>query len=630
MSTAVANVAPKVEWIPRVCAVSSCSASIVFSFVGMALMAGIHPSKFKFRHQLIFFLIFSDLLKAVMMLAFCVPNLRPEQGDPTWSQSSLNALGWFTALSLEASDLIILCFAIHLFLIIFRPKLPSWLRMKYDPNDKSKEGGLYRVRRWVMIAIFIVAAVISSCGMISGYYSDHYWAFYEPIHPLWVFTWILRYVIVMIIFAIYFGIYIYVFVEYKKMAKEMNVSRNQRENKMFASTFGDSLWYKVGQWALMLVFPDVGISAKLHGHGLDTDEDLKNIERLKNDSYISSSVSMGRPSVSFSMGRPSVSLSTGQPTTSVRASTSRRPSASLTIPPPALISGELNENKASSATRRMNTEITTHRIQELLNEESRLKFEHRRVQILNQMKLVFIYPLSYCCIWTFPVIAQVIHWDKGNTAVPLWARAPAAFMQGFSAVINVCVFLIREKPWRLLEPEDGCEVDQDLTNWRRLLSFLPMFSHYRHIDLEAASGKRETWTSNESSKFENKRYSVEERENTVDAHASDDDDNEEDLLDFLNRGPPEMARVKTTPRKPHTTLPPKKVTVNWNLNIFNDPVSQKMRDAHNTSSDTTMVEPGHDHSTTSAGSAATMVTAASSSSQEFDLMDFLKTAPTRK
>lgn len=601
----------RANWIAQVCSVASSSTSIIFSFVGLAMMAAIHPSKLKFRHQLIFFLIIYDLLKAVMMVAYCAHGIDDPVHSPKWSDSSVNTMGWFTGLAVEASDLIILCFAIHLFLVVFKSKLPIWLQFKSKGSDKSQEGGLYQIRNWVFLSIFLIAVIITSCGFARGFYHSIYWAFFQPLSPLWAFTWIFRYVIVAIIFSIYIAIYLYVLLEYKKMAKKMNVSKNQHDNQMFRSTFGDSIWYKLGQWILMLVFPDVGISAKLHGHGLNTEEDIRNIEKLKRDSYISSSIS-----------------------------TMRR-STSTTIPPPALIASDYNTNDVlldsnTNINRKTHTEMTTQRIQDLINEESMLKFEHRRVQILNQMKLVFIYPLSYCFIWLFPFIGQIIFWDKGEKALKLWVKAPSAFFQGFSSVIDVTVFLIREKPWRLIHPVQGYDTKQDKGNWRRYLSFIPLFKQYRNESLSlseeptrSSSDKRDTLTSNDSivQYNENKRYSIDD-DNIDD---EDDDDKEEDLLEFLSRGPPDHSKIKNSKAKnshsnysPSThqqssnnhQFPPRRNSVNWNLNVFDSDSSLNRHE--NSSTHTT----ANSNNVTNAGG-----TDDSSSSEEFDLIHFLKMDP---
>lgn len=617
--------APRKIWVPRVCAVASSSASIVFAFIGFALMAAIHPSKLKFRHQLISFLILYDLLKAVMMLAYCIRGVGKFKDDEFWSENSINALGWFTGLSVEASDLIILCFAVHLFLVIFKSKLPKWLHFKSKTGEKNSEGGLYEIKNWVFLSIFLIAVILASCGFIEGFNTLSSWAYFLPSSPIWIFAWIFRYVIISIIFSIYIGIYVYVFLEYKKMAKRMNITQNQQDNnQMFRSTFGDSLWYKLGQYILMLVFPDVGISAKLHGHGLNTEEDLRNIEKLKNESYISSS----------STFRPSISTS------------ARRQSTSLSIPPQAVIASDNTDDVqldiGNNINRRVQTELATQRIQELINEESMLKFEQRRIQILNQMKLVFIYPISYCFIWFFPFINQIMIWVRNEKRGSLWTEGPSGFIQGFSAVINVSVFLIREKPWRLLTPVDDYDIVKDKNNWRRYLSFLPLFKHYRSENFEikaepprSSSEQRDTWTSNDSSTkyMDINKYSDDYQNTMEDDNINDEyeeDDIEEDIMDFLNRGPPEPVKFKNTKNNVssshtfngHHHSQTRRSSVNWNLNVFenNKEKGKALNNSNNLDSANVLNAPV-------AGSSGSGGDDDDEKSEEFDLLDFLKTAP---
>lgn len=451
---------------------------------------------------------------------------------------------------------------------------------------------MFVLRKYIICSIFITSVIIASCGLIPGYYRDVEWVYFKPRSPLWAFTWSCRYLVLLLIFCIYIGIYVYVIVEYKKVAKKLNQNSKNKDEGMFKSTFGDSLWYKLGQCLLMFVFPDVGISAKLHGHDLTTDEDLKNIEKIKNDSYIPASFS-----------------TSGSSRTTINNNSSiRNPSITLPVPPAAVLNGQSANNNIHAFSRPA-TAVDLKKIQDLINDESMAKFEKRKSQILKQMKLIFIYPLAYSFIWVFQFVIQIIIWNEGeNYTIPLWLKSTASFCQGFTCVFDVSAFLIREKPWRLSHPVEGYDIKQDLTSWRRRFCCLPMFKHYKNLPdkiakLESSAstlsspmlrnhtnenddyemgndnGFNDSNISNDSSfrrTSELKHHSIDAYHRQVDCtsdfdESGDDSDGqgsstEEDLMHFLNRGPPELIMKVNTP----TAKKSKHTNVDWNLNVFTD------------------------------------------------------------
>lgn len=166
---------------------------------------------------------------------------------------------------------------------------------------------------------------------------------------------------------------------------------------MLLNTFGDTIWYKIFQFLSMLVFPDVQISAKLHGHNLNTEEDLINIEKLKNESLLTESLNNEN--------------------------------------------NETNFNNSSSFSNIQNNEISK-QIQNLLYEEAMERFTFRKSQIMRQMKVIFIYPLSYIILWLLPFINHYQVIRTGSET--LWSTAPSAIFQPLNCFIDVLVFLIRE------------------------------------------------------------------------------------------------------------------------------------------------------------------------------------------
>ncbi|SCV04814.1 LAMI_0H19460g1_1 [Lachancea mirantina] len=76
-------------------------------------------------------------------------------------------------------------------------------------------------------------------------------------------------------------------------------------------------------------------------------------------------------------------------------------------------------------------------------------FKNRRSVIQKQLRSIFIYPFSYIVIWTFPLVVDCIQYRYEIVHGPVvWLEYIATFMQPLSCVVDVMVFLYREKPWR--------------------------------------------------------------------------------------------------------------------------------------------------------------------------------------
>lgn len=484
--------------VERICGLVSSSASLMATLFGFYFLLMINPYRRVYRHELILSLLIFDFIKSLAMIIYSSAAIT----DVSTGDSFTNALGWITTFCIQGSDWIILFFAIHITLLVFKSKLKKiskTLKLKFNflnlpklPNIsyfnesnkfrvgkglRAKEGGLFNYRGTVLVLSTVIPAIIASLGFVAGFQGSVYWSFLKINSALWSFTWLFRYIVVLGIMTLYISIYIFVMIEYKKVSKKIqlhttnnadggddniknniiNNSNNNTEDGLIKGTFGDSLWYKMSQWILMLVFPDVGITAKLHGQGLTSSADLKNIEKLKNDSILFGS-------------------------TETDSFVDSRRSSLLTIPLPVYKGTNLNSNSNSdSAQAQMQMQMptvndqiqVTQQIQSLINAEIMEKFQLRRAQILRQMNVIFIYPASYVFLWIFPFVSHV-YILKNYKSISPWLASTTAFFQGFNGVVDVTVFLIREKPWQLRTPDNG----EDNYSWRRLLYFLPGFRSY--------------------------------------------------------------------------------------------------------------------------------------------------------
>ncbi|CEP61240.1 Gpr1p LALA0_S02e09890g [Lachancea lanzarotensis] len=231
-------------------AITSSSMSILAGFAGLYCVLCIDRRRKVFRHQLILFLISCDFLKALVLLIYPVAILIRNQvyGYPAF----YNTLGWMTAFTIEGADFAIAIFAIHFALLIF---MPSW---KWQNNaSENMEGGLFRVRRYLYPATFMLPTILASLAFVGfntfipvnlndrvilnnnnydfpyqaregGYKAMSAWCYLPP-HPLWyriVLSWGPRYFIIVLIFTIYISIYIFVSRENRKIKNQIGSFRH--------------------------------------------------------------------------------------------------------------------------------------------------------------------------------------------------------------------------------------------------------------------------------------------------------------------------------------------------------------------------------------------------------------------
>lgn len=468
---------PEKTNIIRICAVSSSCTSLSLGLIGFYSYFMIHPSRRLFRQNLIFLLLSFDFIKALLILIYSTRSL-VLGAQPSHESSFVNGIGWLTSFSIEGSDFLILSFAIHITLLIFCSKLKkpkktlskvkqsiykrlnmscnnrkgkengqldqtssedSSSKLINNNNNKIREGGLYKYRYIIYVSSILIPGIISSAAFASpkAYSNDIYWAYLTPLSGAWYFSWITRYCIVVIILILYISIYVFVMIQYKTVSKDLKLSENGNQNEdendfdnenrgFLSNTFGDSIWFKFGEILLMLIFPDVQIAAKLHGQFLDSNADYENIEKLKSESLFSDD--------------------------------------SQTV---------LNNNLQMNRNNELLQKEIGFNIQKLFHDEEMNKFKIRRIQIMKQMKVIFVYPLAYMLLWLFPFINQCVVLKDGKATEKLWSSAPAAFFQAFCCSIDTLVFLYRERPWTLRSKLVDPSGEYNYHKWRYYISWLP-------------------------------------------------------------------------------------------------------------------------------------------------------------
>ena len=379
-------------WIQRILAISSSSTSIVFCLFSLYAFLAIDPRRLVFRHQLIAFLLSFDLLKAVVLLLY--PSLALTYKSAYYDATFCQVIGFFSAVAIEGADLAILAFAIHTFLLIFKPSLS--IRVG---NNGFDEGGLYKYRYYVYGLSFVIPSVMASLAYINktGYDSLVCWC-YLPRSPIWYrlfLSWVPRYIIVIIIITVYCVIYFHIIREFKVvggMFTTMHRQRLQGRPRSFQHdkpTFVSALRYFCKDMKDRIVPQFVLPEANKHISTETTPSDyITNNAEDKDDGN--------------------------------------------------------NTNKPAYG-----VDIEDIIDDPEIQEQNLEQFKQRQKLIAKQMKSIFVYPFAYCFIWLFPFILSITQVNYEQTHHPVyWLNYVSAFMMPFNGFIDTLVFFYREEPWK--------------------------------------------------------------------------------------------------------------------------------------------------------------------------------------
>ncbi|CAI5759936.1 unnamed protein product [Candida verbasci] len=399
-------------FVQRVIATSSSCTSIAAVLTAMYFFLAIDPRRLVFRHHLVFFLLFFDLLKACILLIY--PTRVLTHSAAYYNRKFCQVVGYFTAVSIEGADIAILAFAVHTYLLIFKPSLNTRVR-----NSTRIEGGLYKFRIYVYILSFIIPLIFASLAFINGtgYTSLVCWC-YLPMRPVWyrlVLSWVPRYCIVVLIFLIYGLIYIHVIKEFKSLSGLFVPHRSNQEQHNDRPTFFSSFKYFY-QSVKNNILPKIIIedeTNKSHNKEEDNDdEELQSIPSIEDDLEDSTSTDF--------------------------------------------IESPLPKSPINNGSN--------------FNEHNLENFKKRQRIIQKQMKSIFVYPFAYCFLWLFPFILQATQFNYEENNGPIyWLNVLGAFMQPFNGTVDSLVFFYRERPWKYttmknFEKEHKQRVDNIISN----------------------------------------------------------------------------------------------------------------------------------------------------------------------
>jgi G protein-coupled receptor GPR1 len=414
---------------------------IAMTFASFSLLAGalmlywyIRLPKKTFRHtyislwfdpyaSLILGLIGSDMLRSTLELAYPIVTL--SRGDVSVGSLYCDIGGFFTAYFFEATDLMIFIIAIHTAVYVFNPKL----------TRSGDEGGLWRWRYYVFAIWLSIPALLGGLAFINpiSYAPLVTWC-YIPARPLvWRYTlaWGPRYFILLTISVLYVALYIYVRRVYRK------IDRSQRNSGSTDSELDTT-------------------RGSVSSQGQSTQPN--SAPQVPHPSYLNRK----RPSIPPPLveedekdSRPSTAPSD--------ADTPSPTSASSILHNHQPVKPDLNLLSPPLSTNLRNMSVTTTLAESLPpslrdpppgTDSTPQSFDNRRARVERQMRTLFIFPIVYFIMWIPPFINhlyQVVTYDASATQLPSGTFVVTLLATIFlpaQGLVNVCVYAIRERPWR--------------------------------------------------------------------------------------------------------------------------------------------------------------------------------------
>ncbi|KAK3114012.1 G protein-coupled receptor gpr1 [Teratosphaeriaceae sp. CCFEE 6253] len=442
-----------------------------------------------FRRDLVLLLITADAWKSLVYLLYAVITF--SKGQLKTQSPFCQAGGYMLSVGIESCDVAIVLMSLHMSLQIFPPSNPIIAR--HLGSD-----GLYRVRYWVIAAWVIIPNLMAALAFVNpGPAFQAAGAFcYLPIRPYWyrlALSWIPRYVMLAFVMGVAIRIYRHVGHEFRVFGQENDGSTSlimpgassvdrAFATQALASARRKSMAPGGGTFDLekqdkedSLAPDDVGSSRQKSAD--DSKQSLP--ESTPSGSYVPSR-RPSAPAWSPAFGFP-VEVAAGSQSLH-SAPASRRGSHQIAIgvqaedfagapppvdPPHRRPSVVTLASVMSSTTPSFTAAPGLAPIREDKRNSSSVGSSHprdaaasivrnRRRAIQRQLRLLFIYPVTYIIIWIIPFVNHCLNYSDHYAQHPIFALSLLnTFCQCFLGFVDVSVFCWREKPWRHVPGSDG-------------------------------------------------------------------------------------------------------------------------------------------------------------------------------
>lgn len=421
-----------------------------------------------FRHRLVLYLIVSDTFKAVWYFIFAVVAIA--KGPVVSDSGFCNASGFFLLFGVEAADFAILIIALHTMLSIFKP------------TSKAGEGGLYPYRAWIYPLWLGPPLLAASLAFINGnkdaYVTSGTYC-YLPKRPFWyrlALSWIPRYLIISTIFTMYASIYIYVHIKFRGFSVWTGGDSSQHSAPISRQSIGpvpaaiDSVIateppplpapeemprspprrpaaFRLHSYSSMLGSPKPPAPTRdapwdaLSFITTRPLEDSSNAPQagIASEDFATEGASTGSEETRVPPRNTSVSHSQG----TNAGEENRKASEALTM--------QTNYTGETAATQ-TTFDTTFSTMPEPERDGTTDHLRQTRLAIRRQLRFLFIYPLIYILMWSFPFAAHALNYDDYYVHHPIfWLSVVQTCSLALQAGVDSVVFSLREKPWRHID-----------------------------------------------------------------------------------------------------------------------------------------------------------------------------------
>lgn len=343
------------------------------------------------------------------------------------------------------TDYSVLVIAIHSAIQVFRP------------SALASSDGLHPFRHYIYVGAFLVPAFMAGMAFINPY-----WGYMSqgafctlPIRPFWyrlALAWIPRYMIAIIILGLAVAIYTHVGFEFRNF-----------------SQVGQSIDTSISTITPMLSACDVeDATAGENSEPPETAERQVHMNSERRASSVVHEVVVSRreSAVAFVLDNTAESRLHPPGTRSHSVPTNPRNPHPPTVPifPPLSISQAL-ESAAKPASNRATAPSpspshTNSRNPSPLSicptSDVQGQLVQERARIHRQLRLMFIYPLTYILMWLIPFVFHCMMYQDKWAAHPVhWLTMLSTICVALMGAVDCLIFSLRERPWRHIIGGDG-------------------------------------------------------------------------------------------------------------------------------------------------------------------------------